>query len=134
MSALNFFGIDGGARPGLDRLGDLAADLVGRLGAHHRAQIDAALQRIAELVFLGQRHGALDEGLVDVLVDIDALDAAAGLARIEEGAVDQVLDGMGEIGVGADIGGIAAAELEAEADEALRRPPRPPHGRRRPSR
>ena len=127
-------GIDGGPRPGLDGFCDLAADLVGRLGAHHRAEIDAALQRIAEIVFLRQRHGALDEILVDVLVDIDALDAAAGLARIEEGAVHQILDGMGQRGIGADIGGIAAAELQAQADEALRRPPRPPHGRRRPSR
>ncbi len=37
-------------------------------------------------------------------MDIDALDAAAGLARVEEGAVDQRVDRVREVGVGADIG------------------------------
>ncbi len=48
---------------------------------------------------------------------IDALDGAAALAGIEHGAVDQVLDRMGEIGIGADIGRILAAEFQAEAHE-----------------
>ena len=50
---------------------------------------------------------------------VDALDAAAGLARVEERAVDQVLDGMGQVGVVAHIGRILAAELEPRADEAI---------------
>ena len=48
---------------------------------------------------------------------VDALDAAAALAGIVEGAVDQVLDGVVELGVGADIGRVLAAELEAERRE-----------------
>jgi hypothetical protein len=51
--------------------------------------------------------------VVDRALDVDALDGAAGLARVEEGAVDEVLDGEVEGGVGADVGGVFAAELEA---------------------
>src|SRR5262245_50948055 len=50
---------------------------------------------------------------------IDALDRAAGLARVEEGSVDQVLDRMSQIGIRADIGRIFAAKLETGADEAF---------------
>ena len=52
---------------------------------------------------------------------IDPLDAAAGLAGIEHGAVHKILDGVGQVGIGAHIGGIAAAELETQADEAIGR-------------
>ena len=71
--------------------------------------------------WFGEVDEAVEEFLVDVLVHVDALDAAAGLAGVEHGAVDQVLDGVRQVGVGADISRIAAAELEAEADEALGR-------------
>ena len=100
-------------------LGDLLPDLVGGLGAHDRAEVDLAVERIAEAVLVGEVDEAVEEFLVDVLVHVDALDAAAGLAGIEHGAVDQVLDGVRQVGVGAHIGRVAAAELEAEADEAL---------------
>src|SRR5215468_1585315 len=74
---------------------------------------------MAQPVLAGELGGALEERLVDVLVDVDPLDAAAGLAGVEESAVDQVLDGVRQVGVGPDIGGIAAAELQPGADEAI---------------
>ena len=43
---------------------------------------------------------------------VDALDAAARLAGVEERAVDEVLDGVGQVGVRPDIGRILAAELQ----------------------
>ena len=64
---------------------------------------------------------ALDEAVVERLVHIDALDAAAALAGIEERAVDEVLDRVIEIGVGAHIGRVLAAELEAERREGAGR-------------
>ena len=64
---------------------------------------------------------ALDELVIDLLVHIDALDAAAALAGIEEGAVDQVVDRMVELGVGQHIGRVLAAELEAERHEGAGR-------------
>jgi hypothetical protein len=50
-------------------------------------------------------------------VDVDALDAAARLAGIEERAVDQILDSVTHVGIGTHIGRVLAAELEADADE-----------------
>jgi hypothetical protein len=50
-------------------------------------------------------------------VDVEALDAAAALAGVVHLGVDQRLDGAVEVGVGADVAGILAAELEAGADE-----------------
>ena len=76
--------------------------------------------RIAEHVLLRERDGAVDEVVVELLVHVDALDAAAGLAAVEERAVDEILDGVREIRIVTHIRGIAAAELEARADEALR--------------
>ena len=65
---------------------------------------------------------------------VDALDAAARLAGVEERAVDEVLDRVGEVGVGAHIGRILAAELEPDADEAPGRRLLARLRRRRPSR
>ena len=72
-------------------------------------------------VFLGQIDEALDELVIQRFVDINALDAAAALAGIEESAVDQSLDGMVEIGVGHHIGRVLAAEFQAEPSEGARR-------------
>ena len=44
---------------------------------------------------------------------VDALDAAAALPGVEERAVDQVLDRVLEVGVGAHVGRVLAAEFEA---------------------
>src|SRR3546814_14547941 len=48
---------------------------------------------------------------------VDPLDAAARLPGIEEGAVDGILDGEAEVGVGADVGRVLAAQLQPDADE-----------------
>jgi len=66
-------------------------------------------------------------------VHIDALDGAAALAGIEHRAIDQILDRVVELGIGADIGRVLAAQFQAEAMN-LRALPAAPHGRRRPSR
>ena len=67
-----------------------------------------------------QRDGGLDEAVVDRPGHVDALDAAAALPRVVEGAVDHVLHREVEVGVLADVGGILAAELESCVDEAVR--------------
>ena len=78
------------------------------------------VERIADHIFAGEIGEALDEIVIDARVDIDALDAAAALAGIIEGAVDQILDGMIELGVGAHIGRVLAAELEPDRGEGSR--------------
>src|SRR6185295_16814060 len=52
---------------------------------------------------------------------VDSLDAAARLARVEERAIDEVLDRMREIGIGPHIGRILTAQLEPDANEAAGR-------------
>ena len=66
---------------------------------------------------------AVDELVVDVGMHIDALDAAAALAGIEIGAVDDVLDRVREIDIGAHIGRVLAAELQPDAREGAGRSP-----------
>ena len=52
-------------------------------------------------------------------MDVDALNTAAGLSRIEESTVYQVLDGVVEISIGSDIGGILSTQLKPHSDEAV---------------
>ncbi len=52
-------------------------------------------------------------------MDIEPFLAAAGLAGIEEGAVHKVLDGEGQVRIGAHIGGILAAKFEPDIYEAI---------------
>ena len=75
----------------------------------------------AELVLFGERDEAVDERVVDALVNIDALDAATRLPAVEERAVDEVLHRVLELHVRANVRRIT--ELEPHPDEALRREP-----------
>ena len=79
----------GAAGDGIPHLG---ADGVGRGGAHHRPERGVRIERRSQAILLRQLDHAVDEFLVARRGDIDALDAAAGLAGIEEGAVGQGFD------------------------------------------
>ena len=103
------------------RFRGLRAHEVGRRRAHERPERGVRFQRIAEHVAARQRHGPFDETVVDRSVDIDALDAAAGLPGVEERAVDEVLDRVREIGIRAHVRRVLAAEFETDADEAAGR-------------
>ena len=117
VSAGKSFGSTSGFAPGGDRLGGLGADGVGEALVGHRAEGGLLLERVAELAGRDPGDGLLDEGVVEALVDVDALDAAAALAGVVHRAVHQRVDGGVEVGVGADVARVLAAELEAEADE-----------------
>ena len=79
------------------RFGLLLADEVGEARLRHRPHRRRLVERIADDVVLGPRDEAFDEFVIDLLVDVDALDAAAALAGIVEGAVDEIGDGMVEL-------------------------------------
>jgi hypothetical protein len=52
-------------------------------------------------------------------VHVDALHRAAGLTGVVAGAINDILDGERQVGVLCDVGGILAAQLEADLDESL---------------
>ena len=78
----------------------------------------ARVQRIAQYIAAGQFDGALDEVIIDALVDVDALDAAARLPAVEEGAIHQVFDGRGKVGILAHIGRVFATQFHPEKSGA----------------
>ena len=60
------------------------------------------------------------DGVVDVVVDVEALERRAGLAGVDERAPEQALgDGLG-VGVGQDDAGVVAAEFQGEALDGVR--------------
>ncbi len=97
----------------------LAGEGGGR-GPHHGSEGRLRVQWIAETILPDQRYCALNEALEDLALDIDTLDPATGLARVEEGAVDQGRDRVVDVGVGAHVTRVLAAQLQPRADEALR--------------
>ncbi len=100
---------------------DLPADLLGGGGAHHRPEGRFRRCRVAEHVAADQLDRAVDEVVMDTLVHVDALDAAAGLPAIEVGTVDQVLDRVLDVRIVPDVRRIATAQFQPSADESLRR-------------
>ncbi len=100
-----------GVLGGLDEVGD---DVV----------LGLVLQRAQDIVLVepvAHRHRRGDGGefradvVVDVLVDVEALEGRAGLAGVDEGAPEQVLgDGLG-VGVGQDDAGVVAAQFQGQA-------------------
>ena len=72
--------IDEGACPFGDRLPHLRPYLVGRLGANQWSEGRCRIGRISQSVLPGQLDEGLEETVVEILMDIDALDRAAGLA------------------------------------------------------
>ena len=80
-SAANALGVDMRLRALRDRLRDLRAHEIGEALVRHRAERRRLVERIAEHVFVHELDGALDEAVVVRLVHVDALDAAAALAR-----------------------------------------------------
>ena len=99
--------------------GNLGAHKIGGAAAHHRPQIGVGIGGVAQAVLAGDAHKFGHKGVVCRLMHINALNAAAGLAGIKEGAVHQIFGGIGHIGIGAHIGRVFAAQLQPAADKAL---------------
>ena len=78
------------------------------------ADVGAVVDRVADLEALHRRDEGVDEGVVDPLVHVDALDRAAALAGVVHRAVGERLGGGLRVGVVADVGRVLAAELELQ--------------------
>jgi hypothetical protein len=104
-----------GVAGGFDEVGD---DVV----------LGLVLQRAQDVVLVqadAHGHGGGDggeffaDGVVDVVVDVEALEGGAGLAGVDERAPEEAFgDGFG-VGVGQDDAGVVAAEFEGEAFDGV---------------
>ena len=100
---------------------DVAEDLVHLLLRDLRALLGGRVERIAELALLGLVGQALDEFLVDLLLDEQPAAGRAALAAVEVNGVEGAGDGLIQVAVGEDDVGALAAQLERAAFRACRR-------------
>jgi len=108
---------------GRERLGHVLAGEGCARGARHRADRGLRVARIAQPQPQRLRHETLDERLVHGPVHVDPLDPATRLTGVEERSVGQVRGGVVQVGVGSDVAGVLAAQLQADLDEPLGRRP-----------
>jgi hypothetical protein len=83
------------------------------------ADLGGFVHGIAELVVREDGFAGVEEGGVDVGVDVDALDGTARLAGVEDGAVDYFRGGPLRVYVWSDVGWVFAAEFEADVDDSV---------------
>ena len=84
--------------------------------ARDRADIGVLGHRVPHLERAHRGQEGVDEGRVDALVHIDALDRAATLPGVVHGAVGQRLGGVFHVGVVAHIGRVLATQFELQLD------------------
>ena len=103
-----------------DRVLEMRFDEIPLPGGREGAHVGRRRERITEPEHLRPRHDLREQLGGDFLHDVDALDGAAGLARVHERAPDEPRGRPVEIRVGRDHGGVLAPELEDDAREVLR--------------
>ena len=68
--------------PDRHRLGDLATHELGGGGPDERSERGRRIGRIIQSIAADELHQTIDEAVVDVAVDVDPLDRAAGLTAV----------------------------------------------------
>src|SRR5262249_5533180 len=106
------------------RVVDVVFDDFNLLGESHRADVDARLA-FAHVGALAQRAGLLEDAarelIGDGVLDVNAFDRNADLARIGERAPDRRVGRALDVGVAQNDHRVFAAEFEAHRDQSLRR-------------
>ena len=92
-------------------VGDLVSQDVELQRAGDRADIGRLVHRVADLVAFDFGDKRRDERIVDFFVNVDALDRAARLSRVVEGAVGDARCSGLDVDILADIDGVLAAQL-----------------------
>ncbi len=103
--------------------GLLLADQVSETCLRHRPERGGAVQRIADDILFRQVNETVHKTIINGFVNVDAFNAAAALAGVEEGPIHKIADGMIQIGIGQNIGRILPAKLEPQCHEGACRSP-----------
>ena len=104
-----------------NRLVDLSLHEFGGACLDQRSEIGVGIVGSSKPVTANQGDDAFDKLVEYRFINIDALDTATGLPRIEHGAIGYGLDRVLHIGVLAHVGRVLAAEFEADPDKAAGR-------------
>ena len=62
---------------------------------------------------LGELNKLADKFIVEALVDVDPLNGAAALSRVEEGPVNKLLNRVVKVTVGPHISGVLSSKLKS---------------------
>ncbi len=81
-----------------------------------RADHDALLVALTNLDTLSEVHHSLEEGLIDVLMDVDALCGDADLSRVVERTHGDFGSGLFDVNVRQDNGSVVAAPKTSTSD------------------
>ena len=106
--------IDQGCGTSFDGLGSLRAYLIGKARLCHWSQCGLAIQRIAQLIATDNVHRFCDKIIIQAFGDINPLNPAAALPRIEHRTIDQCINRRIQIGIFHDIARVFTAKLEPE--------------------
>ena len=99
-------------------VGNMVPHDIGQPQLRHGTKRGGLVKRRAHHILRGERHRIVNEAPEQILVHIDALDAAATLAGVEHRAINQRFDRSREIGISPDIGGVLAAQLQPHRRES----------------
>lgn len=103
----------------IDGVRDLGEDCLLCAYGDNGPNLGGLVHRIADFVFGEDGFTGGEKRVIDVGVDVNALDGAAGLTRVEDGAVDDFFGGPLRIDVWSDVCWVFAAEFEANVDDSI---------------
>ena len=118
-AAVRDLGGAGGHAAGALGLGGVAGHALLRLALDHGRDVDAQLVGLADVEHLDRAREALQQRVVDALVDERAGGGGALLAGVDERGGDQRGDDLVEVGVGVHDHAVLAAHLGDHALEVL---------------
>src|SRR5271170_1192650 len=111
--------VNGRPSTGFDSRAQLLTDPLSRRGANYRTQRNRRIQRVTQSVLLDQLNAPGGEAVVDALMDVNALQATAGLAGIEIRTINNIFYRVSHVGIVPHINRIASAKLKPYSNKAF---------------
>jgi hypothetical protein len=86
----------------------------GALG-NNRTNVGRLVEGISQLVVGQNLLHLLDKVIVNLFINIDALDTATALARVEDGTINNFFGSPCQINIGSDVCGVLSTELKSNS-------------------